>query len=93
MNIKQIKAEQSEFGFTEIQNLIDTGAAWVMEGSIGRQAMDCLKSGACFLPEVAYQDYFGNRIPARSEVQEGSIGSLENSIEFWSNPDNLFYFN
>jgi len=92
MNIEQIKAMQSEYGFTEIQNLIDTGVAWVMEGSIGRQAMDCLKSGACFLPEAAHRDYYGNKVPARQEVQEGSTGSLENSIEFWSNHDN-FYFN
>lgn len=68
-----------------MQALIDSGAAWKMEGSCGRAAMQALESGACFLPEQASKDYWGSRIPSRNELKEGSKGTLGNAVNFWKN--------
>jgi len=54
-----------------------------MEGSMGRSAMGCLEAGACMLPKVVYSDYYGNRIPARQELKDGSKGTYSNSRDFW----------
>jgi hypothetical protein len=59
------------------QHLINTGQAWRMEGSVGRTAMDLIEAGHCMLGEEAHQDYWGNRIPSRHEVEPGSKGSPE----------------
>jgi len=68
-----------------MQTLIDNGTAWKMEGSCGRAAMQALESGACFLPEQASKDYWGNRIPSRNELKDGTKGTLGNSVAFWGN--------
>ena len=57
------------------QHLIDTGQAWRMEGHVGRTAMDLIEQGVCMLGEEAHQDYWGNRVPSRHEVQAGTKGS------------------
>jgi len=62
-------------GSRELQSLIDTGT-WGLEGSIGRAMMRAVESGECVLgPHPAY-DYWGSRIPAYWEVQEGTKGSV-----------------
>lgn len=66
-----------------MQALIDNGTAWKMEGSCGRAAMAALESGACFLPEQAYSDYWGNRVPSRNDLKEGTKGTLSNAVAFW----------
>lgn len=68
-----------------MQALIDSGNAWKMEGSCGRAAMDALESGACFLPEQANLDYWGNRIPSRNDLKDGTKGTLGNAVAFWEN--------
>lgn len=60
-----------------LQKLIDSGQAWLMEGHIGRQAMACIESGDCILGEVGHRDYWGNYVPSRTEVQPGTKGSVE----------------
>ena len=75
---------QREQGYAEMQNMIETGLAWKMEGAIGRSAMDLLRSGACFLPKESHRDYYGNRIPSRDEVAKGTTGSLQKSIQFFT---------
>lgn len=60
-----------------LQQLINSGMAWNLEGSIGRAAMACMEAGDCVLGEVANIDYYGSRIPSRFEVEPGSLGSLE----------------
>lgn len=35
-----------------LQRLIDSGACWGMEGSVGQAASDALELGVCFLPSV-----------------------------------------
>ena len=59
------------------QELIDTGQAWKLEGSVGRTAMDLIENGYCTLGPVGHRDYYGNYVPARDEVEPGTKGSVE----------------
>lgn len=83
MNHKQITKLQKEYGFTEIQNHINTGLAWKLEGSVGREAMALLDSGACMLPKESFLDYYGNRVPSRDVLKAGTKGTYKNSQVFW----------
>lgn len=58
------------------QHIINTGEAWRLEGAVGRQAMQLIERGECVLGTEGHRDYWGNRVPARSEVQEGTKGSV-----------------
>ena len=66
-----------EDGFFDAQELINSGMAWRLEGSIGRAAMNCIESGHCILGEQGHRDYYGNYVPSRYEVEPGTKGSLE----------------
>lgn len=59
----------------QMQALINSGMAWRLEGSYGRAAMAALEAGACMLGLESVQDYWGNRVPSRSEVKAGTKGS------------------
>ena len=84
MNIQDIAEMQEEQGYSEMQFLINSGHVWQMEGAMGRSAIDLIKSGACMLPESAHRDYYGNKIPARTELKEGTQGTLQNTIRFYT---------
>lgn len=84
MKYQQIKSAQKEQGFDQWQLLIDNGMAWKMEGSIGRNAMDLLASGACMLPKKAFIDAYGNRVPARTDLKEGTKGTFQNSVRYYT---------
>lgn len=90
MNISTIYRLQREFGYAELQEAINTGLAWKMEGAYGRDAMNALEQGICLLPTTPHRDAYGNRIPARNEIKEGSKGSFQNAVNFWSDDENLF---
>lgn len=60
-----------------MQALIDSGAAWRLEGSVGRTAMALIEQGLCMLGEEGHRDYWGNYVPSRHEVQAGTKGSAE----------------
>jgi hypothetical protein len=60
-----------------LQELIDTGHAWRMQGSVGRAAMYALEAGICILGEQGHHDYWGNYVPSRYEVKPGTKGSVE----------------
>jgi hypothetical protein len=60
-----------------MQALVDSGMAWRLEGSVGREAMSLIEQGLLMLGPEAHVDYWGNRVPARHEVQPGSVGSPE----------------
>ena len=60
-----------------LQELIDSGMAWRLEGSVGRAAMRAIEDGECVLGEVGHKDYWGNYVPSRYEVEAGTKGSLE----------------
>lgn len=59
-----------------IQRAINLGM-WGPQGSYGRAMMDAIKSGHCLLGRAPAVDYYGNRIPSRSEVKPGSMGSIQ----------------
>jgi hypothetical protein len=61
----------------EYQQLINSGTAWRLEGSVGRLAMDLIEAGWCTLGETGHTDYWGNYVPSKHEVQPGTKGSEE----------------
>ena len=83
MKIEQINELQKQFEVFELQESIDSGAIWKMTGSSGRLAMQCLQTGECFLPLESYMDYWGNRVPSRNDLAEGTQGTLENAQNYW----------
>lgn len=84
MNIQTIRRLQREHGYAEMQNLIESGEVWKLEGAYGRQAMDLLKDGACFLPKEPKRDYYGNVVPSRDTLEPGSTGTYANSVRFFT---------
>ena len=84
MNFQKVTSLQKELGVYETQQAINDGSIWKMEGSAGRTAMDYLESGVCMLPKVAHYDYYGNRVPSRDELEKGTKGTFQNSVEFYS---------
>ena len=60
-----------------MQEMINSGLAWTLEGSVGRRAMDLIEAGLCILgPERTIGSY-GNIVPSRFDVKPGTKGSLE----------------
>lgn len=51
------------------------GGLWSLQGSYGRSMMGAIESGMCMLGTERARDYWGNFIPARTDVQEGTKGS------------------
>ena len=62
--------------YQALQRAINAGM-WSMQGSYGRAMMDAIQSGYCLLGLKAHSDYWGNRIPSRLQVQDGTVGSWE----------------
>lgn len=60
-----------------MQELINAGTCWRMEGSTGRAAMAMIDSGQCVLGETGRLDFYGNYVPSRDEVKPGTKGSVE----------------
>ena len=89
MTIKDINEFQEAYGYKELQDLINSGNAWKLEGSVGRSAMNALESGACYLPTKTYRDYYGNVVPSRDLLKKGTKGTLLNSQRFWSDSSNF----
>ncbi len=75
--------------YSALQKAINDGTAWKMQGSYGRAMMQAIEAGRCMLGRSHARDYWGNRIPARSEVMEGTKGSVsyvrQYSGEEWAN--------
>ena len=70
--------DQTEEEFVDnYQELINSGQAWRLEGSVGRTAMSLIESGDCILGEQGFRDYWGNYVPSRHEVEPGTKGSVE----------------
>jgi hypothetical protein len=57
------------------QIAVNDGSAWRLQGSYGREAMALIDAGHIMLGKVAQQDYYGNLLPARTDVVKGSKGS------------------
>lgn len=84
MNLSTIKSLQKEYELDEMQNLINSGAVWHMEGSMGRFAMQLLETGQCMLPTKSYRDAYGNRVPSRLDLKKGTKGTYHNSVIYWT---------
>lgn len=67
--------------FLNLQILINSGMAWKLEGSVGRSCMRAIQDGACMLGLEAHTDFYGNRIPARHEIETGCFGTREFVVE------------
>jgi hypothetical protein len=65
----------------QLQEWVDSGTAWLLEGHVGRTAMAALTDGALVLPSSAHRDYYGNTVPSYLNVQDeiGSPGSVANA--------------
>ena len=61
--------------FLSIQRAINSGM-WGLQGSYGRTMMDAISSGRCLLGPNAARDYYGNVIPSRDDVKQGTKGSI-----------------
>jgi hypothetical protein len=68
--------DDDDDGF-DAQELINSGMAWRLEGSIGRACMNAIEAGACMLGRSGHRDYWGNYVPSRDEVQAGTKGSFD----------------
>ena len=83
MNLSDIYAIEGEVEASEVeyyqclQRAINGGTAWSFQGSYGRAMMDAIESGLCLLGTSSARDYYGNYIPSRHEVKEGTKGSLQ----------------
>ena len=84
VTIKEITEFQKRYDAFNIQQYINSGEAWKLEGKVGRTAMEYLSAGVCYLPLKEYYDGWGNHVPSRTKVPPGTRGSLLNSKLFWS---------
>ncbi len=69
-----------------LQQGINSGTIWRLEGSAGRRAMRAIESGHCTLGLTGHRDYYGNYVPSRHEVEDGTKGS-ESYAERVHDPD------
>ena len=61
--------------FKSIQRAINSGM-WGLQGSYGRTMMEAINNGYCLLGKSRARDYYGNVIPSRDDVKEGTKGSI-----------------
>lgn len=72
-NIESNECSELDY-YKSIQRAINAGS-WSFQGSYGRAMMAAIEAGRCMLGTSGARDYWGNYIPSRSEVQEGTKGS------------------
>lgn len=58
-----------------LQRLISQGL-WSLQGHTGRAMMDAIGGGYCVLGPEGARDYYGNRLPSRTDVKPGTLGSI-----------------
>ena len=62
--------------YASLQRAINAGM-WSLQGSYGRTMMEAIESGKCLLGLKSASDYWGNVIPSRLQVKDGTKGSWE----------------
>lgn len=76
INNIEVAEECSELDYyRSIQRAINSGM-WGLQGSYGRAMMEAINAGCCLLGKSGARDYYGNYIPSRDEVKEGTKGSI-----------------
>ena len=83
LTFSQITSLQKTYGADRMQELINSGSCRKIEGSVGRFAMDYLEAGVCMLPLEPRVDYYGNRVPPRNMLKQGTKGTFQNNVNFW----------
>lgn len=73
MRMEGGEASEDE-GRHAMQQMVNSGTAWKLQGSYGRAAMDMISNGHIALGHQGHRDYYGNYVPSRHEVQEGTKG-------------------
>ena len=53
------------------QDLVDSGMAWQLQGSYGRQAKAMIDAGVIKLPQTNTTDAYGNKVPSQAEYETG----------------------
>lgn len=66
--------------YAAMQRQINAGS-WGLQGSHGRAMMQSINGGYCMLGTKRAKDYYGNTIPARDDVMDGTKGSREFVVE------------
>lgn len=74
--IEQDNEETEQEYYEAVQRAINSGT-WGLQGSYGRTMMEAVKGGYCLLGHIQARDYYGNTIPSRDDVEEGTKGSYE----------------
>lgn len=65
----------------QLQEWINNGQAWMLEGSVGRAAMAAIEDGACVFGTESNTNYWGNVVPSRTDVREHSVGSMQYALD------------
>lgn len=60
-----------------IQEMINSGMAWRLEGFYGRQAMAAIENGDAILGIRGNTDFYGHYVPSRYQVDRGTKGSVQ----------------
>lgn len=72
---------RAEDGDTDgLQAMINAGQ-WSFQGSMGRAMMRAIEDGRCMLGPSSATDYWGNSIPSRDDVQDGTKGSYQYVVD------------
>ena len=68
----------------ELQEWVDSGTVWLLEGHAGRTAMAAFEAGALVLGPEPCKDYWGNDVPSYRDVEDavGSKGSVANAENY-----------
>jgi hypothetical protein len=53
----------------EVQELVDSGLGWQLEGRVGRIVIAALQAGAVVLPPHRVKDYWGVTVPSYRNVR------------------------
>jgi hypothetical protein len=68
------EATSAEVYYKATQRAINAGL-WSLPGRNGRAMMEAIEAGRCLLGPNRATDYYGNNIPSRSDVKDGTKGS------------------
>ena len=85
MTLTEIRKMQHHYGVLPTQIAIENGSIWKFPGSTGRHAMELIESGICYLGTDVTYDYYGNPIPSRDALEDGTKGTLQRAADFWEN--------
>jgi hypothetical protein len=82
----EVEADELEYA-KSIQRAINA-CMWSLPGRNGRAMMEAIEAGQCMCAERPCRDFYGNVIPSRSMVKEGTKGSrqyvVDNCGEEWA---------